>query len=525
MENNLPKGWGQANLSDLVDYKKGKKPKRMETVPFKNSLVYLDIKAIEAKVDALFVDAETSKATSESELVIVWDGARAGWVGKSRTGALGSTLMGLKPKINKDYLFRFLQTQFEYLQTNHRGTGIPHVDPDIFWNISVPVAPIAEQQRIVAKLDEVMEKIDRSRARLERIPKILKRFRQSILSAAVSGKLTEGWRRKNDTYKNWTQKQLGDVLTEIKAGKSLKCKEVPPNEGEVGIVKVSALSWGEFLEDESKTITDPKFFNEDYLIKSGDFLFSRANTNELIGAVVIVKQIHRTLMLSDKSLRFRFTSEVLPQWILYTIRSENGRKQIEDFATGNQQSMMNISQDKIREISLFIPDLQEQQEIVRRVEELFSLALKIETRYTKARAQVDKLPQSLLARAFQGELIYQDENDEPASVLIEKVKEAKSKTLEKTERPTIKKDDGTKSQQKIKTAPVAAGTSQSLIEILELNPALSKEELFQRSGMTQHEFLISLRKYQSNKQVVQLTEKGVIKFRLNANKKNLGKKV
>src|SRR5258708_4359683 len=117
MENNLPNGWEGAELSLLVDYKKGKKPKRMESKPFNNSLVYLDIRAIEKKNDEIFVDLETSNATDENELIVVWDGARAGWVGKSRNGALGSTLMGLRPKINKDYLFRFLQTQFVYLQT------------------------------------------------------------------------------------------------------------------------------------------------------------------------------------------------------------------------------------------------------------------------------------------------------------------------------------------------------------------------------------------------------------------------
>src|SRR5688572_334261 len=135
MENSIPENWAEADLSSLVDYKKGKKPKRMEKSPFKNSLVYLDIKAIEKGTDENFVDQETSNETNEDELVVVWDGARAGWVGKSRKGALGSTLMSLRPKIDKDYLFRFLQTQFDHLQSNHRGTGIPHVDPDIFWNI------------------------------------------------------------------------------------------------------------------------------------------------------------------------------------------------------------------------------------------------------------------------------------------------------------------------------------------------------------------------------------------------------
>ncbi|HRH65186.1 MAG TPA: restriction endonuclease subunit S, partial [Bacteroidia bacterium] len=197
MENSLPIGWEEIELAEIAGYQKGKKPKRMEPSPFDCSLVYLDIKAIEKGSNEIFVDRESSNVTDENDLIIVWDGARAGWVAKSRAGAIGSTIMALKPKIEKDYLLRFLQTQFNYIQSNHRGTGIPHVDPDIFWNIKVPIAPLKEQNRIVAKLDALMQKVESNKQHLEKIPIILKRFRQSVLAAAVSGKLTEEWRKKN----------------------------------------------------------------------------------------------------------------------------------------------------------------------------------------------------------------------------------------------------------------------------------------------------------------------------------------
>ena len=128
MENKLPVGWQSAKLSHIVEYKKGKKPKRLESEPFQDSLTYLDIRAIEKNVNEIFADRGTSTITGTNELVIVWDGARAGWVGLSRVGAVGSTLMALRPKIDKLFLYRFLQSQFDYLHSNHRGTGIPHVD-------------------------------------------------------------------------------------------------------------------------------------------------------------------------------------------------------------------------------------------------------------------------------------------------------------------------------------------------------------------------------------------------------------
>jgi len=427
MENNLPQGWEFALLSDLVHYRKGKKPKIIRSTPFQGSVPYLDIKAIEKNIEENFADTQTSTITDSYELIMVWDGARAGWVGNSRKGALGSTLMAFKPSIHKSYLYRFLQTQFEYLQSNHRGTGIPHVDPDILWKIEVPVAPWNEQERIVSKLDSLFEKIELNKKRLGRIPQILKRFRQSVLADAVSGRLTEEWRNKNNLESTWIEVTLEDIIEEILAGRSIKCVERPPNIGETGIVKVSAVSWGAFLEDESKTITDTKFYNEKFIIRSGDFLLSRANTSELVGAVVIVKNISRSLMLSDKILRITYTENVLPQWVLYCLRSIDGRQQIEQSATGNQQSMMNISQEKIRGIRIKLPTLIEQQEIIIRMENFLTLADKIEQRYFKTKISIDKLPLSILSKAFRGDLVPQDSNDEPASMLLQRIKAEKSK--------------------------------------------------------------------------------------------------
>jgi type I restriction enzyme S subunit len=168
-------------------------------------------------------------------------------------------------------------------------------------------------------------------------------------------------------------------------------------------LKVSAVSWGIFDENESKTCLDPKMVKKEYFVHQGDLLISRANTIELVGAVVIVAKLTKHVMLSDKTLRLRLKG-VTPEWILYCLRSQSGRDQIESLATGNQQSMRNISQESIRAIRVPIPPAEEQTEIVRRVEALLNIADRIEARFVQARAQVDKLTPSLLAKAFRGEL-------------------------------------------------------------------------------------------------------------------------
>src|SRR5262249_46304515 len=132
------------------------------------------------------------------------------------------------------------------------------------------------------------------------------------------------------------------------------CVERPPHHDEVGVVKVSAVTWGTFDEEESKTCTSPALVNEAHFIRAGDFLISRANTIALVGACLIVHAVTGRLMLSDKILRLRLLGD-LDWWLLWVLRSALGRREIERLATGNQESMRNISQSSIASIRVPVP--------------------------------------------------------------------------------------------------------------------------------------------------------------------------
>lgn len=148
---------------------------------------------------------------------------------------------------------------------------------------------------------------------------------------------------------------------------------------------------------------------------------SRANTLELVGAVALVEQAPRDLFLSDKILRL-VVPEDAKGWIHWFLRSPSGRKQIEQMATGNQLSMRNLSQDALRRIELPFPDAAIRLDAVQDLETAFARAdnLQIEAaRATKLLAQLEK---SILAKAFRGELVPKDPADEPASVLLERIR-------------------------------------------------------------------------------------------------------
>ena len=135
----------------------------------------------------------------------------------------------------------------------------------------------------------------------------------------------------------WAWATLGDLIEGIDSGKNVSALGRPPGDGEVGIVKVSAVTWGEFDEEASKTLHPGTPFDPEDRILPGDFLISRANTLELVGAPVIVRSCHRNLVLSDKILRLRFKLKT-DRWIELFLKSVLGRQQIEGFSQGERHA-------------------------------------------------------------------------------------------------------------------------------------------------------------------------------------------
>jgi len=212
---------------------------------------------------------------------------------------------------------------------------------------------------------------------------------------------TEGLKKLPD---NWTWCSFSQLIQTLKAGKSFKCNERPPNGKEVGVVKVSAVTWGEFNELESKTVTDKSKVNQDYLIHQGDFLFSRANTIELVGACVIANLFKRKLMLSDKILRLDLIFD-LKKWCLVCLRTRFGRNEIESLATGNQESMRNISQANIMKILLPLPPLEEQYSVINELEQILTQCEMVDKMCDVNLKRADRLRQSVLKNAFSGKLL------------------------------------------------------------------------------------------------------------------------
>ena len=294
---------------------------------------------------------------------------------------------------------------------------------------------------IVAEIEKQFSRLDEAVANLQRVKANLKRYKAAILKAAVEGRLVETEasiaRREGRNYETgeqllqrileerkevlkgkqvtvnhvqatelpdcpegWMWSSCDAAINSIDAGASFKCEERPPVQGEVGVLKVSALTWGIYDECESKTCKDTVRIEEKFLVRDGDFLFSRANTIELVGACVIVGKVTKQLMLSDKTLRFNINKCVLPEWLQICLRSSFGRSEIERLATGNQESMRNIGQERIRQIRIPLPPLTEQVRIVAGVDRHMSIVCEVEAAVDTNFHRGKSLRQSMLRKSF-----------------------------------------------------------------------------------------------------------------------------
>jgi type I restriction enzyme, S subunit len=326
-----------------------------------------------------------------------------------------------------------------YLQAIHdvtSSTTVKHLSSRDIAEIPIPLPTISDQRRIAARLNEVEHCLGSVGAHLQTARTGLECLRSAVLAAACSGQITEGWREQredsavglvaelrnavgerkkptaepdggliHDIPATWHVVSLDLLIDRIEAGKSVRTTGRPAEPDEWGVIKVSAISWGEFREQENKAVTDRALINPRYEVRSGDLLLSRANTADLVGATVLVGKTRPQLLLSDKSLRLVPRKHVDKAWLNLALRSPLSRAQFSERATGTSESMRNLSQPKILSTTLALPPFDEQREIVRRATVALEAADRLATQIEQVEGTLDRISRASLGKAFRGELV------------------------------------------------------------------------------------------------------------------------
>ncbi len=296
------------------------------------------------------------------------------------------------------YALRNPEFQKKLIQ-NSTGTTVSGIKAATLKNLELPIPPLPEQKHIAEKLDTLLAQVESSKARLERIADILKRFRQSVLAAAVSGKLTEEWRKKCGLSLNdWQMTNIGE-LTNVATGKTPK--RTNPTYWKKGTIPwlTSAATGKLFTYNAEQFVTELavqecalKIFPE------GTLLLAMYGEGKTRGQVTEIK-ISSTCNQACAAI-FVNTKKVNRHFI--KIRLQENYEETRKAAAGGAQPNLNLK--KVREIPVSLPTQEEQTQIVHRVEELFRLADSIEAKAEAALARVNLLSQSILAKTFRGDL-------------------------------------------------------------------------------------------------------------------------
>lgn len=405
--------------------------------------------------------------------------ARMGSVGENGLathnidGVFASYLIRIVPRSNAKYVCNFLQTNLYWGQISEKAQGTTrlNVNANVLKNLIIPLPPLAEQQRIVDRIESLFAKLDEAKEKAQAVVDSFETRKAAILHKAFTGELTAKWREEHNISKTtWGEKKWGDFLQSIEAGKNWSAEGRPPEGTEFGVVKVSAVTWGEFDELESKTCVVAEQWNSKTQIHKGDFLFSRANTLQLVGNCVIVRNISKRLMLSDKILRFKFDEIAHPRFVLYFTRSRIYREQVEQLASGNQDGMRNISQKNLKLVFFPIPTVVEQIEIISILDRAFAKEQQAKEAAEAVLDQIDLMKKSILARAFRGEMGTNDPSEESA---VELIKQIKQDSLEKISGDTLEKK---RVKKKVEVGLVAKSIMQALSAGAKLTPENLKAE-------------------------------------------------
>lgn len=378
--------------------------------------------------DMTYVDAQTHREiyarcpVEFQDVLYIKDGVTTGIAALNTLHepfSMLSSVALLKPDrrvLNPRYLKHWLNSPvaFSSMTAGMTGTAIKRLVLRQIRAAEMPIAPLNEQQRIADRLDTVLARVDACRDRLDRVAPLLKRFRQSVLAAATSGRLTEDWRT---TYKasTWTATEIQSVA-EVGTGST-------PLRSNSDFFAATGTPWITSGATSQSYVTSAQEFVTSAAIKAhrlkvyppGTLLVAMYGEGKTRGQVTELS-IAATINQACAAVR---VDQNLARAAYVKLALQANYLEMRELAEGGNQPNLNLS--KVKEFALKLPCLDEQAEIVRRVETLFAVADRLEASLAQARAAVDRLTPSLLAKAFRGELVPQDPTDEPAADLLKRL--------------------------------------------------------------------------------------------------------
>jgi type I restriction enzyme, S subunit len=331
--------------------------------------------------------------------------------------------------LDSNYAYHYLKSITALAEQLASGTTFSELSGSKAKALPIPLPPLAEQRRIARRLDQIVEARARIAARLEAARDGIRGFRDAILSAACSGRLTRDWRIDHPDApsveaalvaiehqtkargagqaapelpalpEQYVASTVGQASLKLEYGSSQRASQ----QGQIPVLRMSNIQDSQLVLDDLKYLADGEV-SETLLLEDGDLLFNRTNSPALVGKSAVFHGTER-MTFASYLIRVRFAPDVaVPDFVNYWLNSSWGRRWAEDVKTDGV-SQSNINGKKLSAMPLPLPPLKEQREIVRRANEMLAMGDQLARAITQTEAMLDKVLEGSLDMAFRGELV------------------------------------------------------------------------------------------------------------------------
>lgn len=322
-----------------------------------------------------------------------------------------------KKNVNDKYLYWMMVSPYvvDGLNSKMKGDNSPSIRGGDIENFIFPVAPLAEQSRIVARIESLFAKLDEAKEKIQEILDGADLRRAAILHQAFTGKLTEKWRKENSVDdESWKEKLFADFCeTQYGYTESATNDPIGPKFLRITDIQDNQVEWNKVPYCK---ITNDDF--EKYRLSYGDIVVAR--TGATTGKSFLIEDVPDAVFASYLiGIKIKEKSMVMPHFVYKFMQSSFYWQQITDFKIGIAQPGVNAK--KLKTLRIKIPQIEEQQEIVRLLDNLLSREQSTVTACEEALTIIDTLKKSILARAFRGELGTNDPSEVSAKELLQEI--------------------------------------------------------------------------------------------------------
>jgi type I restriction enzyme S subunit len=458
----LPHGWIEIQIGDMAQYLNGKafKPSDWEEAGLPIVRIQ-NLNDVNAKYNFSSSVIDEKYKIESGDLLFAWSASLGAYIWHGKDAWLNQHIFKVIPYsgVNKTFLYYVLINTASLFYSKTHGSGMVHITKEPFESTKVSLPPLPEQQRIVAKIDSLFSELDNGVAFLKTIKAQLAIYRQAVLQWAFEGKLTTEWRKANDVenqeiviknimiaremeickekYKNiepefplydlpkeWKWVSIGFISKGVEYGTSAKSNK----NGKVVVLRMGNIQNGTFVYDDLAYTSNKKEI-EKYKLNEGDVLFNRTNSPELVGKTAIYTGSIPSIF-AGYLIRLNQISYIDAKYLNYYLNSPHSKK-CGNIAKTDGVNQSNINGTKLSTYPFPLCSKPEQLAIVSAIESRLSVCDKLEQTIDQTLALSASLRQSILKKAFEGRLVPQDPNDEPAEKLLERIKVEKAAVLTK----------------------------------------------------------------------------------------------